>query len=40
MELKAIDGVEAKPVISREGEMMIAKCLAREWLPAERRKEA
>ncbi len=28
MELKAIDGVEAKPVISREGEMMIAKCLA------------
>ncbi|MBT8432236.1 MAG: hypothetical protein HKP43_08090 [Altererythrobacter sp.] len=28
MELKAIDGIEAKPVISREGEMMIAQCLA------------
>ena len=28
MELKTIDGTEAKQVISREGEMMIAQCLA------------
>ena len=28
MELKTIEATEAKPVISQEGEMMVAQCLA------------